>query len=101
VLSFADVEVEASIDDAGARLYHVLRAVFTLPADPPPQVLGTAGVQASLGADTAAELLGLAARIYAANQADAPALADRVIVCAVALGGRPCGPTEPSSHHRP
>jgi hypothetical protein len=37
--------------------------------------------------DPAAELLGLAARIYAASQDNVPALADRVIVCAVALGG--------------
>ncbi len=36
ILHFADVEVETRIDDAGERLYRVLRATFTLPAEPPP-----------------------------------------------------------------
>jgi hypothetical protein len=53
----------------------------------PSSVLGAAGVEARLGADAAAELLGLAARIYGANQADVPVLANRVIACALALGG--------------
>jgi hypothetical protein len=66
----------------------ILGAGFTLPADPPPSVLGAAGAEAGLGADTAAELLGLAARIYSADRGDVAGLADRVIACAVALGGK-------------
>lgn len=34
---------------------------------------------------------GLAARIYTADRADVAALADRIIACAVALGGTPSG----------
>lgn len=37
----------------------------------------------------AAELLGLAARIYTAPSTERAALADQVIACAVALGGAP------------
>jgi hypothetical protein len=88
VLQFADVELEARIDVAGARIYRVISAGFTLPADPPPSTAGPG----ELPADPAAELLGLAARVYAANRADVPALADRVIACAVALGGTPADP---------
>jgi hypothetical protein len=58
VLRDAHVELEASIDDDGARVYHVLGAVFTLPADPPPAPGEDTGA-----AEPAAELLGLAARI--------------------------------------
>jgi hypothetical protein len=96
VLRHADLELEASIDDAGARVYRVVSAVFTLPSDPPPSVPSATGADASLLADTAAELLGLAARIYAANQADVAALADRIIACAVALGGTSCS----RAHHQ-
>jgi hypothetical protein len=100
VLRSADLEVEATIDNAGARVYDVLSVVFTLPSDPPPAIFSGADVEARLGADTAAELLGLAARVYAADRADVPALADRVIACAVALGGTVCGPpTNGAEHH--
>jgi streptomycin 6-kinase len=85
VLHFADVELETSIDDDGGRVYRDLCATFTLPADPPPSTADPSGA-AGLPADPAAELLGLAARIYAAP-ARAADLADSVIACAVALGG--------------
>jgi hypothetical protein len=49
-----------------------------------PAPVGDAG-----GASPAAELLGLAARIYTASPAQRAALADQVIACAVALGGTP------------
>ena len=84
---FADVEVETRIDDAGERLYLVLRATFTLPAEPPPSADPSSAAAAGLPADPAAELLGLAARIYTADRDEVPALADRVIACAVTLGG--------------
>jgi hypothetical protein len=71
-------------------VYGVLSVVFTLPSDPPPAVLGAASADAGLAADTAAELVGLAARIYAANQAHVAALANRVIACAAAPGGSAC-----------
>jgi hypothetical protein len=61
--------------------------VFTLPSDTPPAVSSGADVEAGLLTDTAAEVLGLAARVYSANRANVPALADHVIACAVALGG--------------
>jgi hypothetical protein len=92
VLRCADLELEASIDNAGARVYCVLSVVFTLPSDPPPAMPSGADTDAALAADAAAELLGLAARIYAANHADVAALADRVISSAVALGGTASAP---------
>jgi hypothetical protein len=87
-LEFVDLELEASVDNDGARVYVVLGVVITLPSDPPPGVPSAADAEGRLLADTSAELLGLAARIYAAgDQAEVAALADRVIACAVALGG--------------
>jgi hypothetical protein len=48
VLHYADVELEASVDDAGARVYRVVSAVFTLPADPPPSVPSVGDAEAAL-----------------------------------------------------
>jgi hypothetical protein len=96
-LHYADLELEASIDNAGERVYDVLSVVFTLPSDPPPSAPSGAGGEATLVADTAAVLLGLAARIYAADpRGDVAGLADRVIACAIALGGH-VGPSAASS----
>ncbi|WP_322860110.1 hypothetical protein U8D42_12755 [Mycobacterium europaeum] len=81
VVSFANVDLEASIDGAGARVYQVVGASFSLPVDPPPAPDDAAGDDL----EPAAELLGLAARIYAAPRAERPGLAERVIACAVAL----------------
>ncbi len=51
---------------------------------------GRAGVApGGEAADPAAELLGLAARIYTAMPAARAGLADQVIACAIALGGQP------------
>jgi hypothetical protein len=83
VLRFAYLDYTDTIDDAGQLVREVLGGVFTLPTDPPP----APGVDAG-GAEPAAELLGLAARIYAATPAQGAALADQVIACAVALGGQ-------------
>jgi hypothetical protein len=95
-IRFADLELEATIDNAGARIYNVLSVVFTLPSDPPPlapdhQSSAATGVgTVAVDSAAAAELLGLAARIYAADpRSDVTGLADRVIACAIALGGRP------------
>ena len=55
-----------------------------MPTDPPPAPGADTGA-----AEPAAELLGLAARIYTASPAQRAALADQVIACAVALGGTP------------
>ncbi len=79
VLRDAKLEYADTIDDAGQLVREVLGGVFRLPAGPPP---------VGCGAEPAAELLGLAARIYTATPAQRAALADQVIACAVALGGQ-------------
>ncbi|BDB42832.1 MULTISPECIES: hypothetical protein [Mycobacterium] len=78
VLREAKLEYTDTIDDAGQLVREVLGGVFTLPTGPP-----TVGG----GAEPAAELLGLAARIYTATPAQRAVLADQVIACALALGG--------------
>lgn len=87
-VTYADLELEASIDNAGARVYNVLRVVFTLPSEPPTMEPTGPSDDARLAADVAAELLGLAARIYATPAGDVAGLADRIIACGVALGGQ-------------
>lgn len=61
-----------TIDDAGNIVREVLGGVFALPTDPPP---APGGLDAG-GAEPAAELLGLAARIYTAEPHERAALAD-------------------------
>ncbi len=73
-----------NIDDAGNLVREVLGGVFILPAVPPrPADSGTHNEPAS-------DLLGLAARIYSSTTpSEQAALADQVIICAIALGGHP------------
>jgi hypothetical protein len=84
VLRYAYLDYADTIDDGGQLVREVLDGVFILPADPPPALAGDTG-----GADPAAELLGLAARIYTATAAERAGLAERVIACAVMLRGAP------------
>lgn len=92
VLRYGSIELEASIDDEGARIYRVLSASLTLPpvvANPslPPVAAAPAPDEGTGGADPAAELLALAARVYAAKPRARAPLLEQLITCAVALGG--------------
>jgi hypothetical protein len=85
VLRTGNLELEASIDDDGARIYNVLGASFTLA----PVLANPTLSPAAPGADRAAELLHLAALVYAAKPSERAQLVDQLISCAVSLGATP------------
>jgi hypothetical protein len=85
VLRDARLDYTDTIDDDGVLVREVLGGVFTLPADPPPGA--PTADQAGLPTDPAAELLGLAARIYTARADDVAGLADQAIALLVELSG--------------
>lgn len=93
VLRVAYLDYVDTIDDAGALVREVRGGVFTLPADPPPSRDAGTELEQLVGPDPAAELLGLAARIYTATPGQRAALAGQARRLLADLSG-----TAPEAH---